>query len=82
MCSRMYKRTSTVQSRAVSKRLSILPVQNIEGGSCLSKFDEPAVLTLYVGHPACTDFTGAGIAKLILSYLVKNVGLTKELILK
>ena len=46
------------------------------------KFDEPAVLTLYVGNPPCTDFTGAGIAKLILSYLVKNVSLTKELIIE
>ena len=45
------------------------------------KFDEPAVLTLYVGHPPCTDFTGAGIADLIVNYLVKEVGLTKEFIL-
>ena len=42
-----------------------------------NKFDKPAVLTLYVGHPACTDFTGAGIADLIVNYLVKDARLSK-----
>jgi len=45
------------------------------------QYDRPCVQTYYIGHPACTTFTGLGIARLILNYLTEVIGLDKQYVM-